>query len=175
MAALFNKILYARRIPTQWKESVTIPIFKKGAKVDPKNYRGISLLSVVQKLLTKILAKEIAQTGISEEQQDFKQNRSTVDAIFILRQISEKAIEFNKTAFMCFVDLKQAFDRVRLMDVLQLLRARGISTRIIAAIRELNTDNTTIIRAGNVKKNSGGKRNKTGRQPQSDSIQPSHE
>lgn len=53
---------------------------------------------MVQKLLTKILAKEIAQTGINEEQQGFRQNRSTVDAIFILRQISEKAIEFDKTA-----------------------------------------------------------------------------
>lgn len=43
------------------------------------------------------------------------------------------------------MDLEQAFDRVRLKDVLQLLRARGISTSIIAAIKELNT---TIIRTG---------------------------
>lgn len=56
----------------------------------------------------------------------------------------KKAIELNKTAFMCFVDLKQAFDRVRLKNVLQLFRARGISTRIIAAIKDLNMDNTTI-------------------------------
>lgn len=53
-------------MPVQWKEIITIPIFRKGKKTDTKNYRGISLLNAVQKLMTKILAKEIEQTGISE-------------------------------------------------------------------------------------------------------------
>lgn len=61
LSMLFNKILCAKRIPIQWKESITIPIFKKGTKLDTKNCRGISLLSTVQKLLTKILAREIAR------------------------------------------------------------------------------------------------------------------
>jgi hypothetical protein len=36
-----------------------------------------------------------------------------IDAIFIPHQIAEKAIEFNKVTFMCFVDLAQAFNRMR--------------------------------------------------------------
>jgi len=46
---------------------------------------------------------------ISEEQQEFRFNRSTVDAIFILRQMIEKSIEFNKPLFVCFVDLTKTF------------------------------------------------------------------
>ena len=149
LTTLFNKILQTGKIPTSWKESTTIPIFKKGTKTDPKNYRGITLLSAVLKLMTKILAEVIAETGINEEQQGFRKNRSTIDAIFILRQIAEKSIEHNKPAFMCFVDLTQAFDRVRLADVLRLLEKRHIDTRIIAIIKELNTGNVTTIKTGN--------------------------
>ncbi|KAI4475988.1 hypothetical protein M0802_014961 [Mischocyttarus mexicanus] len=56
----------------------------------------ISLLYTVLKLFTKILSEVVAQTGVREEQQAFRKNSSTIDAIFILRQIAEKEIEFNK-------------------------------------------------------------------------------
>jgi len=99
-------------IPQKWKTLIPIPIFKKGQKKNPNNYRGITLLSSVSKVLTKILAKEIKRK--SARQQEFRHNRSTIDAIYILRQLIEKAIEFNRPLFLCFVDLKQIFDRVRL-------------------------------------------------------------
>ena len=41
-------------------------------------------------------------TGICEEQQGLRNNKSAIDAIFIIRQITEKAIEFNKT-FQSFI------------------------------------------------------------------------
>lgn len=145
----YNKIATLKKIPEEWRKSITIPIFKKGSKAEPKNYRGITLLSTVLKLLTKIIADEVTQTGISEEQQGFRQNRSTIDAIFILRQITEKSIEFNKTAFMCFIDLKQAFDKVRLRDVLRTLKKRNVDPTIIKIIKELNTGNTAVIKTNN--------------------------
>lgn len=146
---LFNKIISDKTVPSEWRESILIPIFKKGEKTDPKNYRGISLMSSVLKLFTKILAEEVMSTGICEEQQGFRNNRSAVDAIFIIRQITEKAIEFNKTAFMCFIDLTQAFDRVQLTDVITLLHKRNIHPNIIRIIEELNTENFTYVRTAN--------------------------
>ena len=104
-------------VPKAWKHSVTKPIYKKGAKTDITNYRGISLLSTMSKSPTKIFEEEIADTGLCEEQQGFRKNRSAIDPIFIIRQINEKTIEFNKPAFMCFVDLTQAFAMVKLKDV----------------------------------------------------------
>ncbi|XP_030763856.1 uncharacterized protein LOC115888310 [Sitophilus oryzae] len=52
------------------------------------------------------------------EQQGFRRNQSNTDAIFIIKQIKEKAIEFNTPAYICFNDLTQAFDRVRLSDII---------------------------------------------------------
>jgi len=76
------------------------------------------------------------------EQQCFRKNRSTTDSIFIVRQIAEKAIEFNHTAYLCFVDLTKTFDRVRLANVLECLREREVPEQIVRIIKELNTDTT---------------------------------
>jgi len=84
-----------------------------------------------------------------EEQQGFLQNRSTTDAIFIVRQVAEKCIEFNHTAFFCFVDLTKAFNRVKLADVIECLRERKVPEQIVKVIKELNTDTTARIRSSN--------------------------
>ena len=104
-------------LPMEWKHSVITSIYKKGAKTDTTNYRGISPLSTMLKFLTKIFEEEIVYTWICEEQQWFRKNRSAIVTIFTIKQITEKFIEFDKPAFMCFVDLTQAFDRVKLGDV----------------------------------------------------------
>uniref|UniRef100_A0A1B0GQC6 Uncharacterized protein n=1 Tax=Phlebotomus papatasi TaxID=29031 RepID=A0A1B0GQC6_PHLPP len=134
-------------IPTDWKTCITIPIFKKGSKTEPKNYRGITLLSMVQKLLTKLMGRIIVQQiPMPEEQNGFRHNRSTTDAIFIVRQLVEKSIEFDKPLFMCFVDLTQAFDRVRLEDVLTILQEHNLNVDIINVVKDLNINNQTRIR-----------------------------
>jgi hypothetical protein len=70
---LINSIRNKENLPKQWKESITVPIYKKGDTTDCSNYRGISLLS----RLTPY-AEEI----IGEHQCGFRRNRSTTDLIF---------------------------------------------------------------------------------------------
>ena len=48
-------------LPTQWKHAYVTPIFKKGAKIDPINYRPVSLTSVVGKSMEHTLASQIMQ------------------------------------------------------------------------------------------------------------------
>lgn len=70
ITTLFNKIMNDGLVPQEWKTSKTTPIFKRGSKKDPNNYRSITLLSSVLKILTKIVAEEITkEVDISEEQQ----------------------------------------------------------------------------------------------------------
>ena len=104
--------------------------------------------NTAMKLLTKIITQHLSSTvSINEEPQGLRQNRSTIDAIFILRQIIEKSIKFNKPAFLCFVDLTQAFDRVQLKDVLKILQERRFGNNIIQVIKQLNTNNSTRIQS----------------------------
>ena len=43
------------------------------------------------------------------------------EAIFIIKQLKEKSIEFNTPAYVCLIDLTKAFDRVRLFDIINIL------------------------------------------------------
>lgn len=66
-------------------------------------------------------------------------------AIFIARQIVEKAIEYGKLAFMCFIDLTKAFDRVKLIDVINILMRKHIPEAIIETLKQLNLNTLTHI------------------------------
>jgi hypothetical protein len=51
----FNSVWNKEELPDQWRESIIVPIHKKGDKTDCNNYRGISLLSTSYKILSNIL------------------------------------------------------------------------------------------------------------------------
>ena len=135
---LINKIIYHHRIPDEWRNSTTILLFKKGDKEVPANYRGINLFSTSLKLTTKIITNKINEyTSLADEQQGFRSGRSCTDAVFVIRQITEKSIEYNRPAFMCFIDLEKAFDRIQLEDVTQLLYDRQVPQNIIKTIENI--------------------------------------
>jgi hypothetical protein len=80
-------------LPQQWKQSIIIPIHKKGDKTDCNNYRGILLLSTAYKILSNnILARLTPYVNevIGDHQCGFRHNRSTTDHILYIRQIIEK-------------------------------------------------------------------------------------
>jgi hypothetical protein len=54
---LINCIWDKEELPEQWKESVTVPVYKKEDKADHSDYRGISLLSTTYKILSNILSR----------------------------------------------------------------------------------------------------------------------
>jgi hypothetical protein len=65
-----------------------VPIFKKGDKKDPQNYRGISLLNACYKIYAKILngkLKTYAKTFLMEPQNGFRSGHSCIDPIFSLK------------------------------------------------------------------------------------------
>ena len=88
----------------------------KREKSDCSNYRGLTLLSIAGKILTRVLLNgfipTIAQENTPESQCGFRSNRGTVDMIFVLRQIQEKCREQNIGLYAVFVDLTRAIDTV---------------------------------------------------------------
>jgi len=77
----------------EWKESIIVPILKKGDKTDCNNYRGISFLPTTYKILSNILLSRLipyAMKIIGDHQCGFRRNRSTIDSIFCIRQLLEK-------------------------------------------------------------------------------------
>jgi hypothetical protein len=92
-------------LPQQWKESIIVPIHKKGDKTDYNNYHGISLLSTAYKILSNILLARLApdvNEVIGDHQCGFHHSRSTTDHIFYIQQILEKKWEYNVTVHQLF-------------------------------------------------------------------------
>jgi len=90
---LITSIWKKEKLPEEWKESIIIPIHKKGDNTDCNNYRGISLLQATYKILSNILLSRLipySQEIIGNHQCGFRCNKSTIDHIFCIRQILEK-------------------------------------------------------------------------------------
>jgi hypothetical protein len=110
--SIWNK----EELPEEWKESVIVPIYKKGDKTDCSNYRGISLLTTTYKILSNILLSRLtpyAEEIIGDHQCGFRRNRSATDRIFSIRQILEKKWEHNEAVHQLFINVKKAYDSIR--------------------------------------------------------------
>jgi hypothetical protein len=83
---VINAIWSKEELPDQWKESIIVPIYKKGDKTDCSNYPEISLLSTSYKILSNILLSRLSpyvDEIIGDHQCGFQRNRSTMDQIFL--------------------------------------------------------------------------------------------
>jgi hypothetical protein len=62
LSIIFNRFLREGIFPIKWKSARIVPVYKKGSRMDIKNYRGISVLSTPSKLLEKIVYEVIYST-----------------------------------------------------------------------------------------------------------------
>ena len=111
-----------------------------------KNYMGISIMATCSKLLSAIIINRIRvryEKLTSNSQFGFRSNKSTADAIFVLRKI----IEINSCEFYCcFIDLKAAYDWINRDMLFKVLTIRLQSPIIVKIIRMLYTDTTAAIK-----------------------------
>jgi hypothetical protein len=98
-------------LPEELKESITVPIYKKGNKTDFSNYGGISTLPITYKILSILLS--IRRGNYWDHQCRFRRNKSTTDHIFCIRHILEKKWEYNEAVYQHFIDFKKAYFSVR--------------------------------------------------------------
>jgi len=127
-----------RNLPEEWKESIIVPVYKKGDKTDCNNYRGILLLPTTYKILSNILLSRLtpyAEDVIGDHQCGFRHNRSTTDHIFCIRQILEKKREYNEAVHQLFIDFKKAYDSVRRGVLYNSLIEFGIPKKLVRLIK----------------------------------------
>ena len=94
---LFNLIMISGYIPDDWAIGIIVPIYKNKSNLhDPNNYRGITLLSCICKVLTSILTHRLYEYMyvdnfeiLGSEQACFRHNHSTTDHTFVLYSLIE--------------------------------------------------------------------------------------
>uniref|UniRef100_W6NGJ1 RNA-directed DNA polymerase (Reverse transcriptase) domain containing protein n=1 Tax=Haemonchus contortus TaxID=6289 RepID=W6NGJ1_HAECO len=148
LARLFTRCLSECKVPTSWKTSKAVLLYKKGDPDDIGNYRPICLLSVIYKLFTRVILNRIVrilEEGQPCEQAGFRRGFSTIDHIHTLTRLTEVSREYKMPLCLTFIDLKKAFDTVEAEAVIEALGNQGVPTQYIRMLRELYDSFTTGI------------------------------
>uniref|UniRef100_A0A670J8F8 ribonuclease H n=1 Tax=Podarcis muralis TaxID=64176 RepID=A0A670J8F8_PODMU len=149
--SICQQIWKTQQWPEDWRRSVYIPIPKKGSAKECSNYRTIALISHASKVMLKILQgrlKQYVDRELPEVQAGFRRGRGTRDQIANMRWIMEKAREFQKDIYFCFIDYAKAFDCVDHSKLWQVLKEMGVPDHLICLLRNLYVGQEATVRTG---------------------------
>ena len=149
---LANTIYKTGEIPEILQKSVFITIPKKIGVTECENFRTITIMSHVIKILLKICVlrmKNRIHPEIVKEQYGFQPDKSTRNAIFFLRILSKRAIEMQQDLHVSFKDHKKAFDRLKHEIVQKKLREAGIDDKDLRIVQNLYYEQEASVRVGN--------------------------
>ena len=152
---IINKSLLEGTFPKRWKTAKIVPVFKKGDKTQADNYRPISLLSCVSKVLEKVVQKQLilylrTYCILAKEQSGFRLKHSTYTALIKVTDDWIRAIDRGEYVGSIFVDLQKAFDMVDHETLLKKLEDIGITELSLEWFRSYLTDRKIITCINNI-------------------------
>ena len=131
LAMLFRESLSSSVLPALWKQSLVVPIYKRGPRSDPLNYRPISLTSVACKVMERIIHKGLSDyleenAILSNDQFGFRAGRSTEDQLLLVYDRVTKWVDGGYTVDVVLFDFAKAFDVVDHRLLLEKLSLVGV-------------------------------------------------
>ena len=134
-----------------WKRSVFIAIPKKGNTKECLNYHKIALISHASKVMLNILQARFQQymnLELPDVQAGFRKGRGTRNQIGNIGWAIEKAREFQKNIYFCFIDYTKAFDCVDHNKLWKNFQEMGIPDHLTCLLRNLYADQEATVRTG---------------------------
>ena len=138
---IFSLSLDEELLPTSWKLSLVVPIFKKGSHTDPLNYRPVCLPSVPAKCLERIICQELhtylsGNDILTTNQFGFRPGRSTEDQLLITYDFVSKEVDQGKIVDVILFDFAKAFDVVCHSVLMEKLKCIGIDGKLLSWLHE---------------------------------------
>ena len=138
--SICQQIWKTQQWPQDWKRSIFISISKKGNAKECSNYRTVALISHASKVMLKIPQARLQQhvnRELPDVQAGFRKGRGTRDQIANICWIIDKAREFQKNIYLCFIGYAKAFDCVDHNKLWKILRDVEISDHLTSLLRNL--------------------------------------
>ena len=107
------------------------------------SHTGKEILKILQARLQQYVSRELADV-----QAGFRKGRETRDQIANIRWVTEKAREFQKSIYFCFIDYAKAFDCVDQNKLWKILQEMGIPDHLTCLLRNLYTGQEATVRTG---------------------------
>ena len=135
MARLYNFSMKTGSFPSLWKTANITPIYKKGENTIPSNFRPVSLLSIVGKVMERIIYNctfdfLMVHGKLTPLQAAYQPKNSTVCQLLELYHRITQALDEGDEIQFIFCDVSKAFDRVWHKGVLQKMKMNGISGKL---------------------------------------------
>ena len=132
---MLNLSLEEGIVPSEWKEANITPLFKKGSRNKPENYRPVSLTSVVSKLLETLIRDHMVEflvkhKLINTSQHGFLKARSCLTNLLCFLEKITKWVDDGSPVDVVYLDFQKAFDKVPRQRLLLKLKAHGIGNDV---------------------------------------------
>ena len=147
--SICQQIWKMQQWPQDWKRYVFIPIPKKDNVKECSNYRTIALIFHAIKVMLKILQVRLQQYlnwKLPDVQDEFRRGRGTRDQVAYICWIIEKAKEFQKNIYLCFIIYVNAFYYVDHSKLWKILQEMGIPDHINCLLRNLCAGQEATVR-----------------------------
>ena len=154
LATIFNSSISKGIYPDLLKTARVTPIYKKGAKSDPGNYRPISVLSQVNKIFEKILHKRLYKyltkfKILYEYQFGFREGHSTTQALIDITDRLKTAMDAKELSCGIFIDLTKAFDTVDHSILLKKMYTYGIRGNVHNLFKSYLSNRQQYVKVNN--------------------------
>ena len=131
LAFLINLSLQTETVPSEWKIAKVVAVHKGGSKEDKNNFRPISVLPVISKILERAVDHQLVQyleenNILSKNQFGYRKKRSTELATLLLIDEMSKEIDRGKMVGAVFIDLSKAFDTLSHSVLISKMQKCGI-------------------------------------------------
>ena len=141
LSLVYTKCLEEETVPPDWKCANVTPIFKKGSKSMPGNYRPVSLTCVLCKVMESLLRDGIVEhlerhSLLRRSQHGFMAGKSTLTNLLEYLEDLTRLIDQGHSVDIVYLDFAKAFDKVPHRRLLRKCEGLGINGNVLGWIRE---------------------------------------
>ena len=155
---IFNLSLLSQTIPVEWKQAFVSPLLKAGDPLEVNNYRPISNLSALSKILEAQVSAQLKHfledhDILNSMQSGFRSKHSTVTACLTVLDDIKAAWGKNLVCTALFIDLSKAFDTVDFSILLKVLSNTGLGENEIGWFKSYLIGRTQCVKLGEIVSN----------------------
>jgi hypothetical protein len=155
LSMLFGQSFDSGVLPSDWRTAIICPIFKKGDKFDPGNYRPVSLTSLVVKIMESIIYDTtikflVKHHVIPDNQHGFMPGKSITSNLLCCLSDWTKLLDLGRSLDVVYFDFAKAFDRVPRKLLLFKLQHIGIRGSLFYWLDAFLSDRTFKVKVGGV-------------------------
>lgn len=153
---LFNLVMSSGYFPMIWNQGLITPVYKNGDKMNPNNYRGICVTSILGNIFCNIIKTRILtflqnKNTLCKSQIGFLPEFRTTDHIYTLHTLIEQYVQKTNKGklYACFVDFQKAFDSIWHEGMLIKILESDIRGNVYTIIKDIYKQNKCCIKINN--------------------------